>query len=192
MSRVDDDKAKLVEAVGIFRIRGALHGSSGDVALVRWAHEGGKKKPYADMVREAWHDYAQARHYASLPVSDYRIEYQQAGLFDGEKADGQEPPPPGESSEPAGGDPVFGERASKSDVAAGPSPDPFCKHVPVNDGKTVVCDTCGEVLEVPEEAPVEHEALTNPKAEPKKKSTRKKTTQRKAPPPADDQEEILF
>ena len=75
MSRVDDDREKLLDAVGAFRTRANLHNSSSDMALVRWAHEGGKSRPWADMVRTCWHDYAMARTYEELRVVEFVIDY---------------------------------------------------------------------------------------------------------------------
>lgn len=86
MSRLAEDHEKLVEAVGFFRVRANLHGSSSDAALVAWAHGNGTKKPYADMVRTAWHDFVQGRRHADLRVTEYVIEYT------GDP--GEEPPPP--------------------------------------------------------------------------------------------------
>ena len=86
MSRLAEDHEKLTEAVKIFRVRANLHGSSSDAALVAWAHGNGSRKPCADMVRTAWHDFAAGRHYADLHVIEYVIEYT------GDP--GEDPPPP--------------------------------------------------------------------------------------------------
>lgn len=151
MSRVDEDKAKLLEAVGIFRVEAKLIDSASDEALVAYAHASGQGKRYADMVRTAWHDYMHARYAVALPVTPYVIEYKQTGLFEhGESATKEEPPPPTDADDPKGGDPDLGERTSKVDDAAGsPSDDnPFCPHrARVNSGRSVICDDCGEVLE---------------------------------------------
>lgn len=100
MSRVHDDREKLLEAVGAFRTRANLHGSSSDAMLVRWAHAAGKGKPWADMVRTAWHDYAMARRYAELRVEEFVIDYS------GESRDGDPPRSVDEN---------VGDRPSKSD-----------------------------------------------------------------------------
>ncbi len=208
MSRVEDDKTKLIEAVGIFRVEAKLIDSASDEALVAYAHGSGQGKRYADMVRTAWHDYMHARYAVALPVTPYVIEYKQTGLFEqGERATKEEPPPPTDTDAPEGGDPDHGERASTVDAAAGSSPEnPFCPHkVRVNSGKSVVCDDCGEVLEeLPE---CSHEGTTkrghdDPNrwvctacgedvGEAPQEVVAGKRKARKPKPP-DDQEEILF
>lgn len=140
MSRVDDDREKLLEACGAFRLRANLHGSSSDMALVRWAHTGGKGKPYADMVREKWHDYAMARQYAELRVVEYVIEYSGDESSDGDSA---------RSVDENVGDRPRDSGAESPSVTPEPAPetDPFCGHkVVTNDGAVVACDKCGEVL----------------------------------------------
>lgn len=88
--RLELDEEKLREAVGFFRTNANLHASSSDEALIRYAHEGGKGKPHANMIRDCWHDFENGRRYASLPVTPYQIKYQtQEALF-------EEPPPIGE------------------------------------------------------------------------------------------------
>ncbi len=87
--RLAGDEEKLRDAVGIFRTQANLHASSSDDALVRYAHEAGKGKPHASMVRECWHDFENGRRYADLRVVPYVIKYQtQEQMFD-------EPPPHG-------------------------------------------------------------------------------------------------
>lgn len=132
MSRLEDDRAKLLEAVALFRTQAVLHGSSSDSSLIRWAHAGGKKKPSSSMVRDAWHDFEAGRRYAELPVERYVVEYhRQEELFQG----GDSAPSP-----EVGGAPTKAGTVESSPVD--------CEHkVRVNSGRSVVCDSCGEVLE---------------------------------------------
>ena len=194
MSRLEEDREKLAEAVGFFRTSANLHGSSSDAALVRWAHQGGKARPSADMVREKWHDFTQGRLAASRPVVDYQIEYHQVGLF-------EEPPPSTDAEAPvtsrddgsATTTESVGDRPGDQD--AGPSSvpaNPFCGHLVVmNDGAVVACDQCGEVLGQVVDERVEwkdghaYELVSSRPDEPKppKRS--------KPKPPASD-EEVLF
>ena len=151
MSRLEDDRAKLVDAVALFRVQAVLHGSSSAAALIRWAHEGGKKKPSASMVRDAWHDFEAGRRYASLPVEQYQVEYnRQAELFGaaGDPAPHQDSDAPSEDSRGDDSVPETKVGGTSSEArTAGSSPDP-CEHKGrVNDGRSIVCDSCGEVLE---------------------------------------------
>lgn len=84
MNRLQADRDKLIEAVAVFRTRANLHAGSSESALVRWAHENGKGKPYADMVRDAWHDFAAGRRYAELTLIDYAIDYPRDDSGDGD------------------------------------------------------------------------------------------------------------
>ena len=161
--RLAEDHEKLVESVGIFRVRANLHGSSSDPALIQWAHEGGKARPYADMVRTAWHDFEQGRMVARLEVERYRIKYpqEQRDLFaGGEPSVGEEVSPPADRGSGAGkgkvaAPDVSGTAASPDQEPSGAAADPFCAHKGrVNDGKRITCDACGEVLE--ELPPCEH------------------------------------
>ncbi len=174
--RLKLDEENLREAVGIFRTNANLHNSSSDEALIRYAHEGGKGKPHANMVREKWHDFENGRRYAALPVTPYSIKYQtQQPLFD-------EPPPIGEpvrgitkeSLERAEGQyeaakDEFGkaildiavdakrrEGAGESDATGVKSasvgaddPAPSCQHIDMvldETGRENVCADCGELL----------------------------------------------
>lgn len=194
MNRLEEDREKLAEAVGFFRVSANLHGSSSDAALVRWAHQGGKARPSADMVREKWHDFTQGRLAANLPVVDYQIEYHQVGLF-------EERPPSTDADAPVDQDDdgsvakteSVGDRSRDQD--AGPSSvpaNPFCGHLVVtNDGAVVACDKCGEVLgEVVDEV-VEwkdghaYELVSSRPEEPKPPKRSKPE-----PPPSD--EDVLF
>lgn len=151
MSRLEDDRAKLEEAVALFRSQAALHGSSSASALIRWAHQGGKKKPAASMVRDAWHDFEAGRGYAELPVERYVVEYhRQEELFQGgdsaPKSVSGGPPTEAETAEsPPVKDPETGEWVSEVELRRRQD---GCEHkVRVNSGRSVVCDGCGEVLE---------------------------------------------
>lgn len=145
--RLADDREKLEQAVGFFRVHANLHGGSSDVALVRWAHEQGKAKPHADMVRTAWHDFAHGRMAASLEVEPYRIKYHsdaQLGLFAEGEVEGTAPPPADDRGSGEGKGKVAAPDASGT--AAGP--DPFCAHkVRTNDGTDIICEDCGEFLQ---------------------------------------------
>jgi hypothetical protein len=159
--RLETDREKIEEAVGIFRARANLHANADAPALIRWAHENGKSKPYADMVRTAWHDFENGRRYNDLPVHRYEIRYErQADLFkpppigdarpsDEKKGSNSDPPPDGQTPDPEPD--IQDERlTSQSPLPVLPrrrSPGP-CEHKGrVNDGKSIVCDDCGEVLE---------------------------------------------
>lgn len=84
MNRLQADREKLLEAVDVFRVRANLHAGSSDSALVGWAHGNGKRKPYADMVRDAWHDFAAGRRYAELSLVEYVIDYARRDSEDGD------------------------------------------------------------------------------------------------------------
>ena len=84
MNRLQGDREKLLEAVDVFRVRANLHAGSSDSALVGWAHGNGKRKPYADMVRDAWHDFAAGRRYAELSLVEYVIDYARRDSEDGD------------------------------------------------------------------------------------------------------------
>lgn len=132
MDRLESDEANLRESVGIFRTNASLHNSSSDEALIRYAHEGGKGKPHANMVREKWHDFENGRRYAALPVTPYVIKYQtQEALFEPD-------------------DPKQREGAGES-TALGitDDPAPSCLHIDMvldETGRENVCADCGELL----------------------------------------------
>ena len=203
MSRLDDDREKLHEAVGFYRTRANLHGSSSDATLVRWAHQGGKGKPHADMVREKWHDFVQGRLAANLPVTDYQIQYAQAGLFEeSPPSTDADAPQRSEDDGPAATIDDVGDRSGED--PAGPSSisesEPFCGHkVVTNDGAVVACDKCGEVLgQVVVDADGErvewkdghaYELESSRTEEPKPKRKRASKPKPKPEPP---DEEVLF
>lgn len=196
MSRLEEDREKLAEAVGFFRTSANLHGSSSDAALVRWAHQGGKARPSADMVREKWHDFTQGRLAANLPVVDYQIEYHQVGLF-------EERPPSTDADAPVDQDDdgsvaktdEVGDRSEDQD--AGPSSvpaegEPFCGHkVVTNDGAVVACDKCGEVLGQVVDERVEWKDGHAYELESSRPEEPKPERRTKPKPPASD-EEVLF
>lgn len=168
MSRLEADRAKLDEAVAIFRTHANLHGNASAEALIRWAHEGGTKKPQAGMVRDAWHDFEAGRRYAELPVQRFVVEYHRQGdMFHVARGD---PPTQTDADAPAeklkGGEsvppPETGGAPSEASTADS-SPVPACEHkARVNDGTEVVCDDCGEVLE---ELPKKPEPRPTPPAD---------------------------
>jgi len=136
--RLQIDEENLRESVAFFRTNASLHGSSSDEALIRYAHEGGKGRPHANMVREKWHDFENGRRYAALPVTPYQIQYQtQQPLFDPD-------------------DPKQREGADESDASAGISADsapsrsaadcPLTDMVLDDTGRENVCSECGELL----------------------------------------------
>lgn len=188
MSRLESDKAKLVDAVAIYRTNANLHDNSSDEALIGYAHRSGKKKPMSDMVRNAWHDFEQGRRYAGLEVRRYVIDYREprepAPIVDDEEVSGE-----AERSQGVGSDVKSGRGDDVSDESA---PNPFCHHkVRLNDGKEIVCDDCGEVLgPAPEIQSLKTEPAPSASKQPaKKKSTRKKPATATDPP---DEEELLF
>ena len=71
--RLDADRRKLDEALGLFRTTAKLHPNSADEKLIAWAHGRGSDKPGAAMVRDAWHDYEQGRALAKLPTERFVI-----------------------------------------------------------------------------------------------------------------------
>lgn len=73
MDRLEADRSKLIEAVGLFRVTAKLHSNSRDDALIRYAHGAGRNRDGAEIVRLAWHDYEAGRHLARLPVTRYLI-----------------------------------------------------------------------------------------------------------------------
>ncbi|MCK5712712.1 MAG: hypothetical protein KAI25_08360, partial [Hyphomicrobiaceae bacterium] len=199
-TRVDEDREKLREAVGFFRTNANLHASSSDDALIGYAHGNGRKKPRADMVRTAWHDYEMACQYAELPVTRYIIARQQRLFDDGEKVDEQKPPPPSDGDAPksreqsrdGGSVPSGKQGGSRSVGTAEPSSvsdeGDACVHkVPINDGEHLICDDCGEVLGP---APETEQEKPKPAPPPQRKAaTRKKAATATDPP---DDEEVLF
>ena len=158
MSRLEDDRAKLLDAVKIFRTRANLHASSPVSSLIAWAHESGQSKPYANMVRDAWHDFEMGRRYAELPVHAYKINY---------PSDEPEPPPPTDAYL-AGGDEGEGDALGRVSEPSSPSVETIrhdalandtgrdpegtgeedhCPHaVTESDGDIVACSECGELL----------------------------------------------
>jgi hypothetical protein len=202
MSRLEEDREKLLEAVAIFRERASLHGSSSPEALIRWAHQGGKGKPQAPMVREKWHDFAAGRRYADLPVQDYVVEYHhQAELFDEasptstdialDKFQGGDSTPSPETG---------GRPTEAGTVESPPVTDELvaCEHkVRVNSGTSIVCDKCGEVIEeLPE---CSHEGTTVRGHDDKTRLVCRacgadvgEAEPEIAPPSTDDEQEVLF
>lgn len=142
--RLELDEEKLREAVGFFRTNANLHASSSDEALIRYAHEGGKGKPHANMIRDCWHDFENGRRYASLPVTPYQIKYQtQAQLF--EPLDAKQREGAGESDAKVG---VTEAPAGDDDPVPSRSP-ADCPHSDMvldETGRENVCAECGELL----------------------------------------------
>lgn len=212
MSRVEDDCEKLKESVGFFRTNANLHASSSDDALISYAHGAGKKKPHADMVRTAWHDYEMACQYAELPVTRYIIARQQRLFDDGEKVSDEKTPPPSDADAPKGREKLEREfmkasglevrdggsvpssalgGSSSDSTAESPSvsdEETLCFHkIRLNDGEHVICDDCGEVLGP---APEQERDEPEPEPQPKRKATKRQKAATATDPP--DDEEVLF
>jgi hypothetical protein len=154
-NRVESDEAKLHEAVSIYRTRAGLHGSSEDAALVRYAHEAGKAKPYADMVRDAWHDYRQACQYAEVPVEDYEIRkwkhLQRALPFDDPLPQRSKPATETVRDERLHSEPEQRSQRGESDGESfgGDEPPLSCPHqdrILDETEQNNVCTACGEIL----------------------------------------------
>ncbi len=157
------DEEKLREAVGIFRTQANLHASSSDDALVRYAHEAGKGKPHASMVREAWHDFENGRRYASLRVLPYVIKYQtQEQMFEPTPTDVEQALAALDRSEPKvetvrderlssghGDAEELHERDATLAHVGGDDPASPCPHIDTvldETGEENVCADCGELL----------------------------------------------
>jgi len=167
--RLELDEEKLRESVGIFRTNANLHNSSSDEALIRYAHEGGKGRPHAKMVREKWHDFENGRRYATLPVTPYQITYQtQEPLFGPD-------------------DPKQGEGAGESDaLGITDDPAPSCLHIDMvldETGRENVCADCGELL---------GPADPNPKRSQGSEPHHREGADSSKQPKRDDDEEVLF
>ncbi len=80
--RLESDLERLREAVAIYRVYSEMQGNASDSVVIGFAHRGGRLKPQADVVRQAWQDYVQGRQYAKLETIPYMI------AKDGRSADG--------------------------------------------------------------------------------------------------------
>ena len=212
------DEEKLREAVGIFRTQANLHASSSDDALVRYAHEAGKGKPHASMVRDCWHDFENGRRYADLHVVPYVIKYQtQERMFEPTPTDVEQALAALDRSEPkvetvrderlSSGHEDAGELHERDATLAhvgGDDPASPCPHIDIvldETGKENVCEVCGELLGPANPDPISSKGDAAGSDGGKGKvatsdasgtASGPKGTERSEQPPRKDEEEVLF
>lgn len=217
--RLASDETKLREAVGFFRTNANLHASSSDEALIRYAHEGGTRKPHASMVRDCWHDFEHGRRYEDLPVIPYQIKYQtQEQMFD-EPADVEQALAALDRATPRtetvrddrlstsrheGADEADAKEAKAASEGASDDPAPSCLHIDTvldETGRENLCADCGELLGPA--SPNSHSNLEDADGSDEGKgkvatsdasgtASGPKRAERSKQRPPDDEEEVLF